>query len=259
MKALNRLKYQSRLTVTELDNYLSEFNKIFSLPIDEPTVEDRDLLIADVYLGNKGTFFRTSLEAFEKCIKRIRKMDQTIPMTELNKRRKKQLSGSINYISGCETDSNEAVVEAAEALSPVVEEFKRFSQLTNASLSTHITRFILMLREEKYASAYETLKLSERIEELEQTNEEYKSLASARAAEQESIPDSPSETRKQCVHAYYDLVELVNFALQNNKYYLYDEKAVQLEGITQEAQELINRRRNKSTASDDAVTEENAA
>ena len=259
MKVLNRLKYQSRLTVTELDSFLSEFHRVVSLPIEEPTVEDRDLLIDDVYLGNKVKFFREQLEAYEKCIKRIRKMDQTIPMTELNKQRKKQLLGTISYICGSETDYDEAIAEAAETLSPKVEEFKHISRLTNASLSSHITRFILMLREEKYASAYETLKLSERIEELERLNHDYITLATERAAELESVPDSPSETRKQCVHAYYDLVELVNFALQNNKYYLYDEKAVQLEGITQEAQELINRRRNKSTASDDAVTEENAA
>lgn len=259
---LNKITYQSKLTVVEVGSFMTEFYRIFCLPIDEPAETDKDLLSDDICLTKKGDFFGTELEAFTKGIKRIRKMDQTEPMTELNKRRKKQFSGIISYICGWETDSDATKAAAAQTLQVVVEEFKGISKLTNSGLGMHITRFIETLRDEKYAAEYTALQLEDRLNELEQTNAQYTTLASERASEQENIPESPSKMRLKCIHCYYELVDLMNFALKNNKYYLYEEKAMQLEGITQKAQELINRRRNlaekekEETPENEAATEE---
>ena len=253
---LKKLKFQSKLTVVELGTFMSEFNRIFSLPIDEPAVEDRDLLIEDVYLGNKGKFFRTALEAYESCIKRIRKMDQTESMTQYNKLRIKDMSGTISYICSNVSSNDADKAEAAVLLKDVVNEFRNYHKLNCTALSTHISRFIETLRQEKYAEAYEALALDDRISELERVNNEYKQLAVERAEAKENIPDSPSETRQKCVSAYRDLVDLINFALANNEYYLYEEKAKQLAGITQTAQELINRRRGDSTEASEDTSEE---
>ena len=253
---LNKITYQSKLTIAELGNFMLEFYRIFNLPIDEPTVEDKDLLSDDICLTKKSSFFGAELETYEKGIKRIRKMEQTIPMTELNKLRKRQFSTTIDYIGSWETDSDEAKATAAQTLQVVMEEFRSISRMTNAALSVHISRFIQTLRDEKYASECATLEVEERLDELEQTNVQYITLESERALEQESVPESPSKVRQRCVQLYYDLVDLMNFALKNNKYYLYEEKALQLEAITQKAQELINRRRNSAEKSKEETPEE---
>lgn len=259
---LNKITYQHKLTVAEFGNYMSEFHRIFCLPIDEPVETDQELLGNDIRLAKKATFFGTELELFLKGVKRIRKMDQTIPMTELNKLRKKQLSGTISYILAWQTDTDTNKAAAAETLQVVVEEFKSISKLTNAALGTHISRFIETLRNEKYATECTALALEERLNELEHTNIEYTTLASERASEQESISESPSKMRPKCLQCYYELVDLMNFALKNNKYYLYEEKAMQLEGITQKTQELINRRRSlaekdkEETPENEPATEE---
>lgn len=254
---IKKLIYQANLSVVELDQFLSEFLRIFNTPIDEPVVEDREELLNDVYLRNKDRFFKEALTAYERCIKRIRKMDQTETMTQTSKKRLKLLSGHISYICACETDNDEEVSAAALLYKPVIDEFRGYSRLTSSAQSAHIRRYILTLRSEKYAEAFAKLDLEERTNELEETNEKYIQLAAERAAEQEKIPESPSEMRQQCIKAYRNLVDIINFALQNNKYYRYDEMAVQLAGITQEAQELINRRRNASEAEKDTENQEN--
>ena len=252
---IQKLRYQSLLTVVELGTFMSEFNRIFSLPIDEPVIEDRDLLINDVYLGNKGKFFSVAVEAYESCIKRIRKMDQTESITLYNKQRVKYITGCISYIYNCETENDATRVAAAALLKPVAKEFRGCSRLNSTGRTTHISRFIETLRQEKYAEAFATLELDDRISELERVNNLYCTLSNERATELENLPESPTKTRQKCVQAYYDLVELINFALQNNKYYIYDEKATQLEGLTQTVQELVNLRKNKLEAGEEGTAE----
>lgn len=254
---LKKLTYQANLSIVELDQFLSEFLRIFNSPIDEPTVEDREELLNDVCLKNKGRFFEEALTAYERCIKRVRKMDQTETMTQTSKKRLRLLSGHISYICACETDNNEEVSAAALSYKSVIDEFRGYSRLTSSAQSTHIRRYILTLRSEKYAEAFAKLDLEERTNELEETNEKYIQLASERAAEQEMIPESPSKMRNQCIKAYRYLVDIINFALQNNKFFHYDEMAIQLAGITQNAQELINRRRNVSETEEDTENQEN--
>ena len=82
--ALKNLKYQSKLTVVELDQFMSQFLNIFMYPIDEPTVEDREKLLEDIYLGDKATFLKEILEAYRKNIKREKEMSQSESLTELN-------------------------------------------------------------------------------------------------------------------------------------------------------------------------------
>ena len=73
---LEKLKYQSKLTVTELDTFLSEFLTLYRQPVDEPVTEVEAL--EEIYLSGKESVFENVLNDFKKCIKRVRKMPQTI-------------------------------------------------------------------------------------------------------------------------------------------------------------------------------------
>lgn len=243
---LKSLIYQSKLTVVELDSYLSQFLEIFMLPIDEPVVEDRELLINDIYLGNKGLFLKELLEAYEKNMKREKRMAETESLTELNLKRGKLFNGHIAYIANCETDADEAVCAAAVSFRRLTEQFKYFGRLTNDAKSAFIRKYIAAIQGEEYASAYAALALEERTAELQYVNEQYISLSKQRDETEKGITESPTELRQQCVDAYRDLVALVNFALKKNQYYLYEEKAASLAALTERMQELINRRRNAS-------------
>ena len=241
---LKSLTYQSKLNVVELDSFLSQFLEIFLLPIDEPVVEDRELLINDIYLGDKGMFLKSLLEAYEKNLKREKRMAETDSLTELNLRRGKLFSGHMTYIANCETDTDEAVCAAAVSFRRLTEQFKYFSRLTNDAKSAFIRKYIAAVQGEEYASAYAVLALDERTVELQNVNEQYISLSKQRDEAEKNITESPSEIRQQCVDAYRELVALVNFALKKNKYYLYEEKAASLVALTERTQELVNRRRN---------------
>lgn len=46
---LEKLKYQSKLTVTELDTFLSEFLTLYRQPVDEPVTEVEAL--EEIYLS----------------------------------------------------------------------------------------------------------------------------------------------------------------------------------------------------------------
>ena len=240
---LKKLIYQSKLRVTEMDMFLSEFLRIFSLPVDEPEVENQSLLLEDICLANKGKILKEALLAYELCINRVRKMDQTESMTQQDKLRVKQLSGHINYIRSCETDADEAKRTAAVLYFPLLDRYKGFHTKTNKAQSVLIRKYITEVRSEKYAEAFQALELEERTAELESTNELYIQLATECADQEKNMPESPTKVRQRCVEAYRDLVDLINFAQKTNKYYVYDEKIALLSAITQETQELINRRK----------------
>ena len=252
---LNFLRYQSKLTVVELDSYLSQFYEIFMLPVDEPVVEDTGLLMNDIYLGDKGTFLKESLGAYEKNLKREKRMAQTESLTALNKLRGKYFSGHLAYIANCETDTDEAVSTAAVSYRRLTEQFKFYHKQTNDAKSAFIRKYVAAIQGEEYAEAFQTLKLEERTEELQNVNEQYIALSQQRDNAEKSITDSPTELRQQCVEAYRELVSLVNFALKKNKYYIYDEKAASLAALTERTQELITRRRNGAEASEDTSTD----
>lgn len=251
---LSPLKYESKLTIKELGSYLSEFQRIFSTPIDEPTTDDNGLLMNDIYLGNKSQKFDEALKLYLQSINRVKKMSQTASMKTAADLRKAQISGHFSCITSFMTDTDKAKVDAAAWLMPIVDEFRGFYKLTASAQSTHIRKYIETLRSEKYAEAFGTLGLEERTNKLEATNEEYIRLASERAEEAKNMPDSPSETRRRCIREYRKLVELINFALEINQYYIYDETAIKLIGITATAQELINRRKNGELSEEEHET-----
>ena len=84
---LKKLTYQSLLSVSELDSFLSEFLRICSLPVDEPEVENREVLLEDIRLANKIRFFSEALAAYQLCIRRSRKMSQTEVLVQLKEQR----------------------------------------------------------------------------------------------------------------------------------------------------------------------------
>ena len=243
---VSKIKNQLGLNINELANFFSQFLIIFREEDVNPGTEDKDLLSGEICLKDTERMFAESYDAFKRCIKRIRKMDQTEVIVQCDKRRMKLLTGIINYINGMAMDLDASKASAAEALSPVAKEFRNYYRLTRAAKTVHIKRFIGVLRDESNAPAVEVLALADRLAELEEINRLCTTLTSERSAEMENIPPSPSEMRQQCVSAYRELVDLINFALKNNRYYIYDELALKLEGITQKAQELINRRYNRS-------------
>lgn len=243
---LSKLTYQSKLTVSELDGFFTEFSRIFSLPIDEPATDDAGELVDDICLTNKGRFFKEKLAAYQLCIKRAKKMRQTESLAQLKEVRAQQFTCHTAYISSHEASSDEAKKAAALLYAPLLEQFKYFRRMTNTAQSAAVTEYVTAIQGEKYAEAFKTLELEERTEELNATNEQYILLATERADEVKNMPASPSEMRKECMKAYRDLVDIINFAQQNNKYYIYDEKIAQLSAITQEMQELVNRRKNSA-------------
>lgn len=249
--ALKNLKYQSKLTVVELDQFMSQFLNIFMYPIDEPTVEDREKLLEDIYLGDKATFLKEILEAYRKNIKREKKMSQSESLTELNNLRKKLMSGHLAYIATFETDCNEEKSAAAISYRRLTEQYKYFGKLTNIAKSSVIRKYVDALQSEEYAEAFKTLELEERTLELQEVNERYISLSEERDNAEKSISDSPTVLRQQCINAYRDLVSLINFALQKNKYYIYNEKAISLAALTERTQELINRRRHAAESEEE--------
>lgn len=232
--------------MSELDIFLTEFKRICSSPIDEPVVEDRELLLDDIYLPNKKRFFEEKLAAYQMCIKRPRKMNQTASLTQLKELRTEQFLCHLAYIRSHEASTNEAKSAAAKLYAPLLEGFKYFRHKTNAAQSAMIQEYITAIQGEKYAEAFQALELEERTEELQTTNEEYIMLSANRADERMNMPASPSKMRHECIQAYRNLVDLLNFAQENNKYYLYDETISQLMAITQETQALINRRKNEA-------------
>lgn len=248
---LKFLNYQSKLTVAELDQFMSQFLNIFTYPVDEPTVEDREELLTDIYLGDKGTFLKEILNAYRKNLKREKKMSQSESLTELNNQRKKLMSGHLAYIATFETDSNEEKSAAAISFRRLTEQYKYFGKLTNIAKSSVIRKYIDALQSEEYAEAFNTLELEKRTSELQEVNERYISLSEERDNAEKSISDSPTELRQECVKRYRELVSLFNFALQKNKYYIYDEKAVSLAALTERTQELINRRRHAAESEEE--------
>ena len=242
---LKKLTYQSLLSVSELDSFLSEFLRICSLPVDEPEVENREVLLEDIRLANKIRFFSEALAAYQLCIRRARKMSQTEVLVQLKEQRAEQFLCHLACIYSYESSTDEAKSTAAKLYAPLLDQFKYFRQLSNAGQTAMIQEYIAAIQGEKYTEAFQTLNLEERTTELQMTNEQYASLSTERADEMKNMPASPSEMRRQCVRAYRQLVDLINFAEANNKYYIYDECISLLSAITQETQELVNRRKNE--------------
>lgn len=243
---LGSLIHQSKLTVVELYSYLSQFYEIFTSPIDEPVVEDREVLISDIYLGDKGMFLGDLLIAYQKNLKREKRMAQTESLTALNQKRGKLFRAHMVYIANSEIGTNEAVCMAALSFRRLTEQFKYFSRQTNDAKSAFIRKYVAAVQGEEYAEAYKILELEERTLELQEVNEQYIALSQQRNKAEKSITESPSELRQQCMNEYRDLVSILNFALKKNKHYLYDEKAKALQALTEHTQELINRRLNKT-------------
>ena len=245
---LQKLKYQTKLSITELDTFLSEFLTQFLLPVDDPATEESSL--TEIYLPGKEKFLVEALTNYRKSMKRAKKMPQTASLVERDEQRIKLLSGTISYIRSCCKDVDEAVVAAAETYLPLLEQFKNYHKASNSSQSALIRKFVEAIQAEPYAAAFATLKLEARTEELEVVNEEYIALSDERDIAEKSIPDAPSTVRKLCVEEYRKLVNLINLAVQNNQSYLYEEKLAALAALTEKTQQLINRRRGKTEAED---------
>lgn len=240
---LEKLKYQSKLTVTELDTFLSEFLTLYRQPVDEPVTEVEAL--EEIYLSGKESVFENVLNDFKKCIKRVRKMPQTMPLGELDTKRIMLLSGIITFIRSCKTETDANKVEAYWVYEPLLEQFRNYHKESNASQSSIIRKFIAAVKEDTYANAFTVLNLQARVDELESVNEEYIALSDARSVAEKNVPDSPSKVRKVCIAEYHNLVNLVNLAVKMNKAYLYEEKRNELAALTQKTQELVNRRMKK--------------
>lgn len=238
---LSKLKYQGYLTVTELDTFLSEWLVLYSLPIDTPEGEYNE--VDEICLKGKEKALATLLEAYKKCIKRVRKMTQTARLVELDALRVKLLSGFITYLKGCETSSDESMAAAALSYDALLGEYKGYHRLSNDAQSSIIRKFVVAVKEEKYAEAFQALQLQERTDQLEAVNEEYIALSVERDREEKNVPEPPSKLRRQCVAAYRKLVDLINLAYENNKAYDYSEKIEALSALTAKKQDLINRRR----------------
>lgn len=251
---LEKLKYQSKLTVTELDTFLSEFLTLYRQPVDEPATEVDAL--SEIYLPGKEIVFENALNDFKKCIKRARKMPQTLTLGELDAKRIMLLSGVITFIRSCKTETEINKVEAYWVYEPLLEQFKNYHNVSNASQSSIIRKFVSAVKSDVYANAFTVLNLQARVDELEAVNEEYIALSDARNVAEKNVPDSPTNMRKMCIEEYHYLVNLVNLAVKTNKAYLYGEKLNELAALTQKTQELVNRRVKKKEENPDGTTGE---
>ena len=245
---LEKLKYQARLNVVELDTFLSEFLTQFQYPVDDPLTEDTSL--TEIDLPGKERFMEEALVAYRKSMKRVKKMPQTASMVELDEKRIKLLSGIIAYIRSCCKDVDEDIVAAALLYLDLLEQYKNYHNTSNSAQTALIRKFIAAIQSETYATAFATLKLQARTEELELVNERYAALSDERDLAEQSIPDAPSTVRKQCIEEYHKLVDLINLAVRTNRSYMYEEKLAILAALTEKTQQLINRRLNKTEAED---------
>lgn len=250
---LEKLKYQFRLSVTELDAFLSEFLTQYQLPVDEPLTEEYSL--AEIYLPGKEVYFESALADYRKSIKRSKKMPQTAQLTELDEKRIKLLSGIIAYIRSCCKDVDETVVAAAKLYLNFLDEYKNYHNESNSSQSALIRKFVEGIQGEPYTEAFATLKLQARTEELQLVNNDYVYLNEQRNITEKNLPDAPSKVRKRCMDEYRNLVDLVNMAVRNNREYMYGEKLTALAALTEKTQELINRRSGTVAVEDETASE----
>lgn len=241
---LLKIKYQHFLSVTEVDSFMSEVLRLVSLPVDEPNVEDVSELQTEFLIDKVVDSFKEVLEAYQLRIKHTRKLPQTTSLTQLDAERTAAFKGHLAYVYSCKTDVEETKRNAAMKLADVLAQFKYFDKHTNSSQSSFIRSYVATLRSEEYVEAFNALELEERTAELEVINNEYIRLSEERNITEKNIPDSPTKMRQQCVVAYRELVDLLNLARKNNKYFLYDELFTALSALTEKTQELINRRRN---------------
>lgn len=239
---LKKLTYHFRLTVTEMDTFLSEFLILFKIPVEECSAENSEW--SEICLNGKEIFLSDALSDYKKGIKRSRKMPQTERLVHLNKKRIKLLSGIIAYIRSCSNHFDPKIISSSQLYLNYLKEFNRFYEGSRSSLSATIRKFINTVSKEPYADAFIILQLKERTDELNRINEEYIALSDQRDIFEKNMPDSPTKVRMRCIEEYEKLVDLINLAVQNNRRYLYKEKLIALEGLTEKMQILIDRRRN---------------
>ncbi len=239
---------QSRLSIVELDNFLSQFIATYSKHAnkDVPASENAETPVNpnDINLKDKEGILQESVDTFEVSIKRSRKSAETFSMTESDKWRIKQLIDHELNIRSYRTDDDIAKRDAALLYEPLLEQFKNIYSMTNAAQTALIEKYVTVIQSEKYKSAYDTLGLAARTASLKKTNDEYKKMTLERANEEKNRGNSPSDCRQKCIVAYRNLVSLINFTEENNKSLLYTDMINELSAQTMVVQELINRRTN---------------
>lgn len=239
---------QSRLSIAELDNFLSQFIATFDKYTADEVPASPNAAIEinpnDINLKNKQDTLRLLLEKYEISIKRSKKASETISMTELDTWRMKQMANCILHIRSFRTDDDLDKRNASLLYEPLLDQFKNLYSLTNSAQTAIIEKFIASIQTEKYKPAYDILGLAARITSLKKTNDDYKQKSLERANEEKNRNESPSDCRQKCIVGYRNLVSLINFAEEINKSLLYAEMINELSAQTIVVQELINRRAN---------------
>lgn len=249
---LQTLINQSRLTLGELDEFLSGFLSIYEknvvTQVVEEVVEENNDGDTEINLLNKQTMLRASLTLFEAALKRSTKALESTDMTELDAYRYKSLQALFSLIKSYLTDKDKAKQTAATSYNLLIDKLKGIGRLTNSEQSSLIANFVTTIQNDTYKAAFTLLKLEERAKDTKDANDEYIRLSKERTNAEKNRIASSSACRQQCVNDYRNLVSLINFAQSSNATLLYDEMIKELSARTLKAQELITRRTNAAAA-----------
>lgn len=245
---LNPLMSQSRLSIVELDSFLSQFLATYvqfttkNSPVTENLAEEEKS--NDIDLENKHTTLQKSLDKYETSIKRSLKSEETGSLIELDKWRIKQITNHMSFIKSFRTDSDTAKRAASINYEPLLEQYRNIYKKTNSAQSATIAKYINAIQNDTYQESFKALGLEERTNELKETNDKYIKLSEERTNKEKNRSTSPSLCRQQCINDYRSLVSLINFAEKNNTDLLYTEMIEELAAQTIKMQELIRRRLN---------------
>lgn len=247
---LQTLKNQSRLTVGECGNFLSDFLDTYNMYTKKQAIveAENDEPSKDIDLSNKQIKLRDSLNAFNAVVIHSKKLLESGKMTEIDKLRYKKVRSLIALMQSYLTDENEAIREAATNYNQLINSLKGLSTRTNAEQSNLISNFVNTIQNDTYKGAFALLKLEERTKETKDANDEYIRLSKERDDTEKNRVLSSTDCRQQCMSDYRHLVSLINFAQESNDELLYDEMIKKLSAQTIKVQELINRRAKAAAA-----------
>jgi hypothetical protein len=247
---LQTLKNQSRLTVGECGNFLSDFLDTYNMYTEKQAVveAENDEPSKDIDLSDKQTKLSDSLNAFNAVVIHSKKSFASGKITEIDKLRYKKVRSLISLIQSYLTDENEAIKEAATNYNELIDGLKGLSSCTNAEQSNLISNFVNTIQNDAHKEAFALLKLEERTKETKDANDEYIRLSKERDDMEKNHVLSSTDCRQQCISDYRHLVSLINFAQESNDELLYDEMIKKLSAQTIKVQELINRRAKAAAA-----------
>ena len=159
-----------------------------------------------------------ALENFNNSMTKITKSEYTTKMSALKNRSNKSRNGFFLLIKGNLTSSVAAQREAANSLIILANRFKNISRMVYDDYIAHTRRMIDLCKSDEYKEHITTLKLDDRVTELETINNESMKLTELRIGESgnRNRLRKTTITRREFTIAYDNLVKRLNALAEVN-------------------------------------------